>query len=133
VRSATRAAAAAGILATAFVASGCMFKVQHSLPPHSYFGRPPGSGSESRRGFELQATKNWALAGLLPYSGWATRDLLRESKGADRIEDLMIETRFSVRDTIVWVVPGFFYGYYVWAPRTIRVSGTEIREGDREP
>lgn len=114
----------------ALIASGCMFKVNHVLPPHTYMGRAPAGDGGMKRDFDRQGMKNWALAGLVPYTRWGTGDLLRSAGAVSRIEDLEVETRFSVVDTIVWVVPGFFYGYYVWAPRTIRVKGTEVL---REP
>jgi len=44
------------------------------------------------------------------------------------VESLAIETSFDTVDTIVWFFPGFLYGYYIWAPRTVRVEGTQVRD-----
>jgi hypothetical protein len=120
---------AAAALAILFLASGCLHSVRHELPEHTYFGQLPAAEGERRVAFEDSGMKNWALAGLLPYSSWSSSNMLAERNGAKRVENLEIETRFGRIDTIVWVVPGFFYGYYVWAPRTVSVSGTKVSEG----
>ncbi|MCP4006026.1 MAG: hypothetical protein GY725_17710 [bacterium] len=114
-------------LAIAGLCSGCMFKVSHELPPKTYFGKLPNAPAATEQKFERQGHKNWWLAGLVPYSDWGTRDLLASSSGVQRIEDLEIETTFDTFDTIVWVIPGFAYGYYLWAPRSIKVKGVEVR------
>jgi hypothetical protein len=110
-----------------------MFTVRHELPPNAYFGHLPNTPAERSERFDDHGMKNWALAGLLPYSGWSSKELLeKHDQGSiNRIEDLAIETRFGTIDTIVWVVPGFFYGYYLWAPRTVEVTGSRvIRNGN---
>ncbi len=123
----TRVSRASLALAVAFLCSGCMFKVAHELPPNTYFGKLPGTSTMGARNFEREGHKNWALAGFVPYSNWATKDLLEDDADLRRIEQLEIETTFNTFDTVVWVIPGFAYGYYVWAPRTIKVTGVEIR------
>jgi hypothetical protein len=113
----------------AFVASGC-FSVSHKLPPHAYFGKLPAAAGETSSGFERSAMKNWLLAGLVPWSRFSSDDLLAESaSGVVRYENLAVETEFNWIDTVAWVVPGQFYGYYVWAPRHITVTGDEVRNG----
>jgi len=124
---------AAAVLAILFFGSGCLHSVRHELPEHSYFGQLPAAEGERRVAFEDSGMKNWALAGLLPYSGWGTGDMLAGRNGAKRVENLEIQTQFGRIDTIVWVIPGFFYGYYLWAPRTVSVSGTKVSEGPDHP
>ncbi len=113
----------------AVLSAGC-FNVNHRLPPHAYFGTLPASPGETSTRFERSAMKNWLLAGLFPWSRFSSDNLLAESaSGVIRYENLAVETRFSVIDTIIWLVPGQFYGYYVWAPRHVSVSGDEVRNG----
>lgn len=130
----TRVARLLGLaLFCASATSGCLFTVQHELPPNVYFGHLPKAPAERSDRFIDQGMKNWALAGLVPYSGWSSKELFaRNSRTTKRIEDLAIETRFGTIDTIVWVVPGFAYGYYLWAPRTVEVTGSRVmRDGSR--
>lgn len=115
-------------LCLGLAASGC-FTVQHDLPDNAYFGTLPAKPGETRQPFRTEAMKNWALAGLVPYSSYDTGNLV-EPLAARRLEGVEVETRFSELDTLVWIVPGMFYGYYIWAPRTLSVSGTEVRDGD---
>jgi hypothetical protein len=114
--------------ALALGATGC-FSVDYKLPPHAYFGTLPRSASETHAPFERSAMKNWLLAGLLPWSRFSSNDLLAEGGPVLRYENLQVETEFDAIDTILWIVPGQFYGYYVWAPRHITVKGDEIRSG----
>lgn len=133
LRAARTVLLAAGLLVTGGT-TGCLFTVEHQLPPDAYFGRRPDPGAHAtRQPFRDAHMKNWALAGLVPYSGWSSGDMLGgEAKRRNvRVEDLAIETRFGTLDTIVWVVPGFAYGYYLWAPRTVEVSGTRVTEAER--
>jgi hypothetical protein len=113
-------------LGLAFAATGC-FTVEHRLPPHSYFGQLPARPGEKATQFERHAMKNWYLAGLGAYSGFSTGDLVTDGPRIDRIESLELETGFSKLDMLIWVIPGQAYGYYFWAPRTLRVRGREIR------
>ena len=113
----------------AVLSTGC-FSVKHRLPPHAYFGTLPAAPGEQSSHFERSAMKNWLLAGLVPWSRFSSDNLLAESgAGVIRYENLVVETRFNVVDTIVWIVPGQFYGYYVWAPRHVSVTGDEVRSG----
>jgi hypothetical protein len=116
--------AALGI-ALALGTSAC-FTVEHRLPPHAYFGRLPAQRGERAREFDRQAMKNWYLAGLGAWSRFSMDDLEPTGDGVRRIEALELETRFAPRDVLVWVIPGQFYGYYFWAPRTLRIRGHEI-------
>ena len=109
--------------------AGC-FTVTHHLPPHSYFGKLPPTAGETVQPFQDSAMKNWLLAGLLPWSRFATNDLLAEQgAGPLRYQNLEVETEFTALDTLIWIVPGQFYGYYVWAPRHIKVTGEAVRSG----
>jgi hypothetical protein len=108
------------------VATGC-FSVNHRLPENAYFGTLPGRQPAAGAPFQTESMKNWALAGLLPYSRWTTSDVVARQLGASATQPLQIraiETVFTPLDVLISIVPGAFYGYYVWAPRTIRVSGS---------
>ena len=117
------------ILATLGLLSGCLFNVEHRLPPRTYFGKLPAQASEQRVPFALEAPKSWYLAGWFAYTDWGAKDLLAATP-ATRVENVEIQTQFTRRDTIIWVIPGFLYGYYFWAPRTIRVTGTRVVASD---
>ena len=115
-------------LALAGAGPGC-FSLQHQLPPNAYFGELPDGAAAGGVAFEAEAFKSWALAGMLPYGDWDSADLLAAQTVSDaqtvRIRE--IETVFSPLDVVVSIVPGTAAGlYYVWATRTIRVSG-EVR------
>jgi hypothetical protein len=115
----------------ALFATGC-FSVSHKLPPHAYFGRLPSptAAGETRAGFERSAMKNWLIAGLVPWSSFSSDDLLEQgAPGVLRYENLEVTTEFNALDTLIWIVPGQFYGYYVWAPRHITVKGDAVRSG----
>jgi hypothetical protein len=117
----------------ALAASGC-FSVSHKLPPHAYFGTLPKAPAETVTRFERSAMKNWLAAGLIPWSRFSSDDLLAEGgAGVLRYENLQVKTEFNWVDTVAWVVPGQFYGYYVWAPRHIIVTGQEVRSGAPAP
>ena len=107
------------VLLLALLASGC-FTMRHELPPGAHFGRRPDASAGTP--FERAASKNYALAGLIPYSDFNASQLLG-TPPAQPLELREIETVFSPFDVAVSIVPGLFYGYYVWAPRTVRVSG----------
>jgi hypothetical protein len=121
-----RALGTLAALGLALAATGC-FTVEHHLPPHSYFGRLPARPGETATEFERHAMKNWYLAGLGAYSKFSTGDLVSPGTRVDRIESLELETGFSRLDMLIWVIPGQAYGYYFWAPRTLRIRGREIR------
>jgi hypothetical protein len=115
----------------ALTATGC-FSVSHKLPPHAYFGKLPTqtAAAETRAGFERSAMKNWLIAGLIPWSSFSSDDLLEKgAPGVLRFENLEVTTQFTALDTLIWIVPGQFYGYYVWAPRHITVKGEAVRSG----
>jgi hypothetical protein len=104
---------------------GCMFRMTHELPLTAQFHRefPPGA---RRQAFRESGMKNYFLAGIGPYSGFGTKDLVEHRFGeraAGHLTGVAIETRFDALDTLIWVVPGFFYGYYLWAPRHVQVEG----------
>jgi hypothetical protein len=122
----------ATLLAIACVDLGC-FSLEHRLPPNAYFGRPPYGLYAEGVGFEADASKSWALGGMLPYSDWSSAELL-SAQGADAARTVSlreIETVFSPLDVVLQIVPGTAAGvYYVWATRTIRVSG-EMRGAEK--
>lgn len=122
-----RALAAASL---AFALAGC-FTVRHELPPHAYFGKLPATSGETVQHFHDSEMKNWFLAGLVPWSFSASEDLLAKQAGGPplRYQNLEVETQFTWLDTLIWIVPGQFYGYYVWAPRHITVTGDAVRSG----
>ena len=128
------AIARVGVLSVvcAFLNTACLFTVQHELPPNAYFGKLPHQSGEKTSPLTDHGMKNWGLAGLAAYSDWSSKDLLQPNGVGPhhRVEDLAIETRFGKLDTLFWVVPGFAYGYYVWATRTVEVSGSRV---DRPP
>lgn len=114
------------IVLTLVGAAGC-FSVNHQLPENAYFGTLPTRQPTGTVPFQTESMKNWALAGLLPYSPWTTSDVLARQLGPSATQQVQIrsiETVFAPLDVLVSIVPGAFYGYYVWAPRTIRVSGS---------
>jgi hypothetical protein len=113
-------------LGLALATSGC-FTVEHRLPAHSYFGRMSARPDETARDFDQTAMKNWFLAGLFPYSDFTSGSLVSTGSPVRRIEVSELETQFNTIDNIAWVIPGQFYGYYVWAPRHVRIRGREIR------
>ncbi len=115
------------------LASGCMHRVTHELPPNAYFGHVPTRPDQQTSSFAADGMKNWALAGLVPYSSWSSANLIPQGPGVERVENLMLQTQFSTLDTVVWVIPGFAYGYYLWAPRTVTVRGSKVvhRNGTR--
>ncbi len=120
-------------LAIAAGNTGC-FSLQHHLPPNAYFGTLPGAADAEGVAFEGEAFKSWTLAGLVPYSRWDSSDLLAAQAATDaqnlRIRE--IETVFSPLDIVISLVPGTAVGvYYVWATRTVRVSG-EVQEASSQ-
>lgn len=120
------------LAAVAFWCSAC-FTVQHELPPHSYFGKLPPAVSAApgarTEAFDQEASKNWALAGLVAYSDFGVKDLAPASDPATgRLENVEVETRFSEFDVLISIIPGLAYGYYLWAPRTVRIKGRRVEE-----
>lgn len=103
--------------------TGCMFRMQHELPLNAYLNHEPGGAR--RRAFDDEGMKNWALAGLVPYSDFGAKDLVESTTGRE-VSDLSVKTEFTGLDTLIWVIPGFAYGYYLWAPRHVKVSGEYV-------
>ena len=117
-------------VAIAALCTGC-FTVQHELPPRSYFGTLPVAASEIRspsKPFDLEASKNWFLAGLVAYTDFGVKDLTPEADESVRFEGVEVETRFSEFDVFISIIPGLAYGYYIWAPRTVRIKGRQVEE-----
>jgi len=115
------------VLALALLASGC-FTMRHELPAGAHFG---GRSEAAPAGTPLDraASKNYALAGLVPYSSFGAAALLGPD-APPRIQIREIETVFAPFDVAISIVPGLFYGYYVWAPRTLHVRGEVLPAAD---
>jgi hypothetical protein len=109
--------------------SGCLFYMNHELPPNTTFGGRAPAGGKAQHA-EKSKLKPYLLAGLMPYPGFPTRNLLQPPRRGQHLANVQIETEFNWFDTIVWVVPGFFYGYYVFAPRHATVRGNYV-DGER--
>jgi hypothetical protein len=109
--------------------TGCLFYMNHELPPNTRFGGPQERGS-SARSAEKSKLKPYLLAGLLPYPGFPTKNLLAPPPAGQHLSNVEIETEFNAFDAFVWVIPGFFYGYYVFAPRHAKVRGSYV-QGER--
>ena len=122
--SSLRAALAAGL---SIVLSGC-FTMNHSFPPNTQFGhRPEGAVSVGK--VEDKGMKNYFLSGLFPYSSFGTKDLAKDPGPGRQLADVQIETQFNWFDFVVSIVPGLYYGYYVWAPRHVGVEGVVVENG----
>jgi hypothetical protein len=116
-----RAALAAGL---SVALSGC-FTMNHTFPPNTQFGQRPG-GAVSVGKVEDKGMKNYLLSGLLPYTSFGTKDLAKDPGPGRQLADVQIETQFNWFDFVVSIVPGLYYGYYVWAPRHVGVEGVVI-------
>jgi hypothetical protein len=109
--------------------TGCLFYMNHELPPNTTFGGPKEAGAGAHAA-EKSKLKPYLLAGLLPYPGFPTKNMLPPPSSGQHLANVEIETKFNAFDTFVWVIPGFFYGYYVFAPRHAKVRGTYV-QGER--
>ena len=110
--------------------TGCLFYMNHELPPNTVFGGPVEKNVKVQHA-EESLFKPYLLAGLLPYPFFPTKDVLKAPPKGTHLTNVSIETQFNWFDTVVWVVPGFFYGYYVFAPRHATVSGNYV-QGERK-
>jgi hypothetical protein len=115
----------AAALALALSLSAC-FHVQHELPSGTFFGTLPRMEEAPGAPFEQAAMKNWFLAGLFAYTSFDAGDLIQPPEPGRYVKLEQIETVFSPWDVVISVVPGYFYGYYVFAPRTMRVRGQVV-------
>jgi hypothetical protein len=106
------------------VLSGC-FTMSHTFPPNTQFGHRP-AGSVSVQKVQDSGMKNYFLSGLFPYTSFGTKDLAKDPGPGRELADVKIETQFNWFDFIVSIVPGLYYGYYVWAPRHVGYEGVVI-------
>ena len=109
--------------------TGC-FTMNHTFPPNSQFGRRP-EGSVGVRSVGDKGMKNYLLSGLVPYTSFGTKDLAEDPGPGKRLADVEIETQFNWFDFIISIVPGLYYGYYVWAPRHVGYKAVVV-ENDSE-
>lgn len=119
---------AAGAAAVALT-SGCMFQMNHRFPPNTVFeaaSAESGAAPPTLKSFEESGMKNYFLAGLVPYTRFGTKDLAEAPRAGQRLAVSEVETTFNALDTLIWVVPGFFYGYYVWAPRHVGMTARYV-------
>jgi hypothetical protein len=108
---------AALVAALGLSLSAC-FTMSHSFPPNTQFGRRP-DGAVGVRPVGDKAMKNYLLSGLVPYTSFGTKDLAKDPGPGRQLADVEIETQFNWFDFVVSIVPGLYYGYYVWAPRHV--------------
>ena len=104
--------------------SGC-FTMTHTFPPNTQFGHRP-DGAVSVEKVQDSGMKNYLLSGLLPYTSFGTKDLAKDPGPGRELADVQIETQFNWFDFIISIVPGLYYGYYVWAPRHVGYQGVVI-------
>ena len=116
-----RAALAAGL---SVALSGC-FTMNHTFPPNTQFGRRP-EGAVGIRPTADEGMKNYLLSGLFPWSRFGTKDLAKDPGPGRQLADVEIETEFNWMDIVIWIIPGQYYGYYVWAPRHVGYEGVVI-------
>lgn len=119
-------AAVAAVLSLAL--SGC-FTMNHTFPPNTQFGRRP-EGAVGVRPTADNGMKNYLLAGLFAWSGFGTDDLAKDPGPGRQLADVEIETQFNWMDIVIWIIPGQYYGYYVWAPRHVGYKAVVIENGD---
>jgi hypothetical protein len=108
---------AALVAALSLTLSAC-FTMNHSFPPNTQFGRRP-EGAVGVRSVGDAGMKNYLLSGLVPYTSFGTKDLAKDPGAGRALADVQIETQFNWFDFVVSIVPGLYYGYYVWAPRHV--------------
>jgi hypothetical protein len=116
-----RAAFAAGL---ALALTGC-FTMNHTFPPNTQFGRRP-DGAVGVRPAADEGMKNYLLSGLLPWTSFGTKDLAENPGPGRQLADVEVETKFNWLDIVIWIVPGQYYGYYVWAPRHVGYKAVVI-------
>ena len=105
--------------------SGC-FTMTHTFPANTQFGHRP-DGAVSVEKVKDKGMKNYLLSGLLPYTSFGTKDLAQDPGPGRSLADVQIETQFNWFDFVVSIVPGLYYGYYVWAPRHVGFEGVVIQ------
>jgi hypothetical protein len=116
-----RAACAAAL---ALALTGC-FTMNHTFPPNTQFGRRP-EGAVGIRPQADKAMKNYMLSGLFPWSRFGTKDMAKDPGPGRQLADVEVETQFNWLDIVIWIVPGQYYGYYVWAPRHVGYKGVVV-------
>ena len=112
------------VAALALALSGC-FTMNHTFPANTQFGHRP-EGSVGVRPIADDGMKNYLLSGLFAWTSFGTKDLAKDPGPGRRLADVEIETKFNWMDIVIWIVPGQYYGYYVWAPRHVGYKGVLI-------
>lgn len=107
--------------------AGCMFAMEHRFPEGTRFDRE--RDVRVVRHIDESRMKNYLLAGLLPWTRFGTKDIAKDPGPGRHLAGTSVETTFNALDTVIWIVPGFFYGYYIWAPRHVGVTAEVVEEG----
>jgi len=108
----------AALVAALSLALSACFTMNHTFPPDTQFGRRP-AGATGVRSVGEKGMKNYLLSGLVPYTSFGTKDLAKDPGPGRHLTDVEIETQFNWFDFVVSIVPGLYYGYYIWAPRHV--------------
>jgi hypothetical protein len=121
-----RRAATAALALMAGSLSAC-FTMTHEFPANTTFG---GASLQSPpvRTIEDSSMKNWLIAGLIPWSKFDTDDMVGVPPKGQHVAVSEVDTTFNELDTLIWIVPGQFYGYYVWAPRHVGVKAKVVKD-----
>jgi len=117
----------AALVAALGVSLSACFTMNHTFPPNTQFGRRP-EGSVGVRSVGDEGMKNYLLSGLVPYTSFGTKDLAKDPGPGRRLADVEIETQFNWFDFVVSIVPGLYYGYYVWAPRHVGYEAVVVED-----
>ena len=105
---------------------GC-FTMHHTFPPNTQFGRRP-DGAVAVEKVEDYGMKNYLISGFLPWTSFGTKNLAKDPGPGRELADVEVETKFNWFDFIISIVPGLYYGYYVWAPRHVYFDGVVIAD-----
>ena len=120
----------AAALAALVLPLGACFHISHDLPQGAYFGTLPQGERLQGSPYDQWSMKNWALAGLVPYTSFNAGNMIPAPMAGQYVKISSIETVFTALDVGISIVPGYFYGYYVWAPRSIKVRAQMAEPAD---
>jgi len=120
----------AAVVAALSLALSACFTMNHTFPPNTHFGHRP-EGVVSVRAAGDKGMKNYLLSGLFAYTSFGTKDLAEDPGPGRQLADVEIETQFNWFDFVVSIVPGLYYGYYVWAPRHVGFEGVVVESDSK--